>query len=319
MGSKYSLVTAVIPSYNHANYIGAALEGLINQTYPHIELIILDDHSSDDSDSVINSYKARCEARFVKFTYIRKSTGKGLCDSLNTAIDMADGEYLYVNGSDDISEPAAIATLVGFLDANEDYVLAVGDSQLIDASGTPVYWDSSLRNVYDKQQARFLTVSPALETTRDGLDFRQGDFGQYQYLLFGNHIPNGYLQRKSAVVEVGKYDQSIMIEDWSMQLRLARKYKMKWFDTVLFRYRWHDTNTMRRKIAVDRSNLKTLKKEKKFAYELGFAEQWNLSYRLVRARYLRELRHWLLTFHTAKRRRQIRIFGFYLVRPPAKR
>ena len=87
-----NVVTAVIPSYNHSRYIGKTIEGLLNQSYPHIELIIIDDASTDDSDAVIRSYKERCEERFVKFTYVRKAKGGGVAHSLNMALDRAIGD-----------------------------------------------------------------------------------------------------------------------------------------------------------------------------------------------------------------------------------
>ncbi len=310
------LVTAVIPSYRHAKYVGEAIEGLLNQTYSNIELIIIDDASPDSSDAVITGYLERCEARFSKFTYVRKLKGKGLCDSLNRALEMASGEYFYMNGSDDVAKPEAIETLVGFIHDKPDYALVTGDCELIDSAGVRCYWGPKQEMLYDPAEATYVLLSDILKSMANGLAFVDGKFGSYKYLLFGNHVPNGHLQRISALREVGGYDETFLLEDWPTNLHLAKNYKMKFIDAVLFSYRWHATNTMRRDLAVSYSNWRVLRREKPYALSHGYTDFWRLSYRKVSERLYKNLRHWLITINTGKRRRQIRLFGFYILKPP---
>ena len=90
------LVTVVIPSFNHAAYIGAAVESVLAQTYPNIELIIVDDGSSDDSHDVISKYEEH-----PKITVRLNSENAGQSAVINQALAIAKGEFVAFLPSDD--------------------------------------------------------------------------------------------------------------------------------------------------------------------------------------------------------------------------
>lgn len=90
------LVSIIIPSYNHAQYIGNAIESVLNQTYPNIELIVIDDGSRDDSHAVIRSY-----ADDPRVTAILNTENRGQSYVFNRALEVAKGTLVSLLPSDD--------------------------------------------------------------------------------------------------------------------------------------------------------------------------------------------------------------------------
>ncbi len=87
------LVSMVIPAYNHSAYIRQSIAAIIDQDYPNIELIIIDDGSEDDTVQRIEAEIPACVARFVRFEF-RTRPNKGLTKTMNEAVEWAEGEYL---------------------------------------------------------------------------------------------------------------------------------------------------------------------------------------------------------------------------------
>ena len=92
-----SLISVVIPVYNVAKYLSACLDSVINQTYQNLEIIIVDDGSTDISPSICDEYAKKDE----RITVIHKKNG-GLSDARNAGIDIAKGEYITFIDSDDL-------------------------------------------------------------------------------------------------------------------------------------------------------------------------------------------------------------------------
>lgn len=127
------LVTYVIPSYNHAPYVRQAVQSVINQTYANIELLIIDDGSSDESAQVIASMIKECNDRFVRFEFITQEN-QGLTSVLNFALSWANGEYFCGVASDDINFPNKTSTLCAHL-SKQDVSAVAGGYTEIDENG----------------------------------------------------------------------------------------------------------------------------------------------------------------------------------------
>ena len=132
--SHFATVTALVPSYNHGQFIQRRIESILNQTYKNIELIVIDDRSQDDSDEVIKSLLAK-----HKFRYIRneKNTGTPFA-AWETILSLATGSYIWVCESDYFAEPNYLETAVNALEANKDAVLFYCNSWVVDSSGERV-------------------------------------------------------------------------------------------------------------------------------------------------------------------------------------
>lgn len=237
----FPLVSVLIPAYNHENYIQKTIESIINQTYPNIELIILDDGSKDKTWEKITELKPKCENRFVKIHFETKQN-EGTCITLNKLLKLSSGEFVYIIASDDLSKPQAIEKEVKFLQDNPDYALAVGDNEYVDSIGKQIFrtqkaFTSNIKN------AKYKTVKEFL-SSKLKIDFLSDDFGSYKTLYKENYIPNGYLIRKNIFETIGNFTKNAPLEDFWLMLQISKYKKMKYIDEILFSYRIHDTNTI---------------------------------------------------------------------------
>ena len=109
------LVTGLIPSYNHAKYIKESIQSMIDQDYENMEMIIIDDGSSDNSIEIIESMIPLCKKRFKRFEF-RHRENKGVSATLNEGIMWSKGKYLSPLASDDMAMPNKTSYLVDKLE-----------------------------------------------------------------------------------------------------------------------------------------------------------------------------------------------------------
>lgn len=257
---KNNLISVLIPAYNHENYIQETIESIINQTYPNIELIILDDGSKDKTWEKITELKPKCENRFVKIHFETKQN-EGTCITLNKLLKLSSGEFVYIIASDDLTKPQAIEKEVKFLQDNPDYALAVGDNEYVDSMGKQIFrtqkaFTSNIKN------AKYKTVKEFL-SSKLKIDFLSDDFGSYKTLYKENYIPNGYLIRKNIFETIGNFTKNAPLEDFWLMLQISKYKKMKYIDEILFSYRIHDTNTIGNSTRMRELTTKTRKYEQK--------------------------------------------------------
>ncbi|MBP3223845.1 MAG: glycosyltransferase [Campylobacter sp.] len=202
------LVSVVIPSYNHEKYISETITAILNQTYKNIELIIIDDGSKDNSPNIIENFRKK-----HNFTFIHRQN-RGLCATLNQAIDLAHGKYFAICASDDVLLPDSIEKRVNFMEKNSEFGMCYGK----------VCNFSDEKNIINVGE-------PA-----SGWIFEE--------LLSRYFIPAASIMiKKDVYSEVGKYDENLIIEDYDMSLRIAEKFQIGFIDEILARYRLHGENT----------------------------------------------------------------------------
>jgi glycosyltransferase involved in cell wall biosynthesis len=107
------LVSIIIPVYNRANIICECIDSLLNQTYTNIEIIIIDDNSTDSTLKQINTYKDS-----DKIKILSNLKNYGCYTSINFGLSIASGEYITVHGSDDVSFPNRIEELIYMMMTN---------------------------------------------------------------------------------------------------------------------------------------------------------------------------------------------------------
>jgi glycosyltransferase involved in cell wall biosynthesis len=129
-GGAAPLVSIVVPSYNHARYLREAIDSILAQDYPRIELIVIDDGSTDGSPDILRGYGARFHWEL--------QPNQGQVATLNRGWLMAKGEILGYLSADDVLLPGAVGSAVRALGANPDAVLAYCDFNLIDPDSAVV-------------------------------------------------------------------------------------------------------------------------------------------------------------------------------------
>lgn len=205
------LVSVITLSYNTGKYVVKALESVKNQTYKNIESVIIDDTSSDNSVQLIDEWlkKNNFAAKFIKHP-----NNKGVCDTLNEAIENCKGKYITWAG-DDILYPDMIAKEVAaFESAGESVGMVYGNGHIIDLDGNVV-------------------------TTFLKDDFKLPD-SPYIALLKLNKafiLSPMSMVRKSVFDDIGLCDPKFFQEDYYMWLRIAKKYKIIYINELLGGYR----------------------------------------------------------------------------------
>ena len=216
MTDAQPLVSVIIASYNHGPYIEQSIQSVLDQSYPNIELLVVDDGSSDDSVERIQRLQAALGFDF------RVQQNQGLTNTLNGAIARAKGSLIVPFGSDDIMKPDRIAIQVEYMDGKPEVGICAGNIELIDAEG----------NLYPEKRQR-----------RD-VPFRRLDFDD-MFLERKPYPPATTLMiRREALDKVGGFDPSIRLEDLYIELKITHAgYFIDGLSVVMAQYRKHATNS----------------------------------------------------------------------------
>ena len=215
MTKRQPLVSIVIPCYNHAQFVQETIQSVIDQDYENIELIIIDDGSKDNSVDVIQEMIPACEERFVRFEF-RYRPNKGLCATLNEALEWCEGEYLSCIASDDIMLPDKTSFQVQYLEVSQKSIGVFGGVDVLyNAAGV---------------------IKTSLKNSRKN---NFNDVFTYKHYL---PAPTQML-RLASVKRVGGYRDDLIIEDWSMWLFLTEHGgTLDYVDKVFSQYRRHSGN-----------------------------------------------------------------------------
>lgn len=208
-GHDRPLVSVIMPAYNHEMFIESAIRSVWALNYHPLELIVLDDGSSD------KTYSIACELRRnspIPMDVVSKEN-EGICKTLNKGIMLAQGKYVTFLASDDEFVSDRQRLHVDFLEASQDESVAgcYGQKSIIDENGNVV-------TKLVKQRMEYEDLFLALIK------------GNVPLSLQGSTL-------KLSVVRDIKFDPDVFFEDWDFFLRVSLKYKMMYVPGISFRYR----------------------------------------------------------------------------------
>lgn len=204
------LVSVVIPCFNSARYLAESIESVRMQTYPRIEIIVVDDGSTDETARIARSYG-------VHYIY---QVNRGISAARNTGIRHGKGKYVLFLDHDDRLLPWAVETGVRLLEEHPECSLAVGEHWYIGPDGTA------------------LGHSNKCAAGRD----------HYQMLLEHNFIetPCSALHRRSGLALTGVFDENLSVaEDHEFYLRTARQSTWVAHEAPVAEYRLHESSISR--------------------------------------------------------------------------
>ncbi|WP_342648148.1 glycosyltransferase family 2 protein [Mucilaginibacter sp. CSA2-8R] len=125
-------VSVIIPNYNHSKYLKQRIDSVLNQTYPHFELIILDDCSTDDSKAIIEVYRGHPKVK--RIIYNNQNSGSTFIQWERGA-QAAVARWLWIAESDDYAEPGFLEELVKLAQSDDNIGIAFCGSHWVDADG----------------------------------------------------------------------------------------------------------------------------------------------------------------------------------------
>jgi glycosyltransferase involved in cell wall biosynthesis len=202
------LVSVIIPCYKQAHFLGDAIESVLAQTYPHSEIVVVDDGSPDNTEAVATRYPA------VRYT---RQDNQGLAAARNTGLRRSNGDFLVFLDADDRLLPAALETGLQCFHAHPECALVAGHFRLIGFDGQP--WPTPL--VFPPEQDSYLAL--------------------LRINFIGN--PATVLYRRSVFQAVTGFDPSIdATADYDLYLRVARDFPIHYHGQVVADYRKHGAN-----------------------------------------------------------------------------
>jgi glycosyltransferase involved in cell wall biosynthesis len=230
LSTNLPLVSIVVPAYNHAHYLAEAIDSILSQDYPNMELIVLDDGSIDNTREVLESYGNRF--------YWESHQNMGQSNTLNKGWGMAKGEILAYISADDVLLPQAARMSVECLLENPDAVLCYCDFQLIDPESRVIRNVITPEYSYKEMVTKFICApgpgaffrrkafnavggwNPALHSVPDyeywfrlGL---QGDFVRIPKILAAFRIHSGSQSFAGVSVEQAEEPVSVINEYFSL-------------------------------------------------------------------------------------------------------
>lgn len=183
------LVSVIIPCYNSAKFIAETLDSVLKQTYKNLEIILVNDGSSDNLEEVIKPYLSE-----NKNIFYFKQDNKGVAAARNTGAKNAKGDYFLFLDSDDLIDPSYLEKCTEVLN-NQENVKAV-------------YSNAWIFSTLDKKNK-----------------YKKLKFPQYNFrlLLLENIIPTRALIRSTDFYEINMFDESFgFLEDWDLWINLLK-------------------------------------------------------------------------------------------------
>lgn len=199
------LVSIILPVHNGARYLEDAIKSVLSQTYTNLELIIVDDKSTDNSLNIAKKYQLIDK----RVKIIINEENIKLPKSLNRGFEVAQGDFLTWTSDDNVYYQDAIEEMVHSLEDNKEYDFVYADMKKIDSVGSCLG--------YSKSEAK--------------------------HMFLYNCIGACFLYRKKCKDTVGVYDSNLfLVEDYDYWIRIAQQYQILHLSKVLYSYRFHENS-----------------------------------------------------------------------------
>lgn len=195
------LVSVICLCYNHARFVREAVESVLNQTYQHVQIVVVDDASPDNSVGEIQALKAK----YPSIQLLLLSQNLGNCKAFNEGLKLASGEYIIDFATDDLMTPDRIEKQVKYFETQDPAVGVVyTDAEYITENG------EFIRNHFDHLfRKKLISRIP------------EGDV--YRDVLTTYFIPGPTMMiRKEVFAALNGYDESLTYEDFDFWVRSSR-------------------------------------------------------------------------------------------------
>lgn len=224
--------SVIVPNYNHAPYLRRRLETIFAQTEKDLEVIVLDDASTDESLKVLEELSNEFSFSLVTNQHNTGSPSR----QWGRGVELATGEYIWIAESDDYADPHLLAELSGALEAHPSAGLACCDCHYVDTEGRkiPFEWPKDL-----PEGARWRSNY-----------FNSGKAECRDFLTRYNSIPNasGVLFRASSLRGVGLEEIDLRLcGDWLTYARVLMSSDIVYVAKALNYHRWH-LGTLRNRV-----------------------------------------------------------------------
>jgi len=232
------LVSVIVPAYKHEAYILECLRSIGDQTYPRLELIVIDDCSPDATFALAQALlRTPFAKRFESFVLRGKEENRGADDSLNMGLELAKGDYIALVNSDDRFKPRRVEAL---LEATRERGCEFG------FTGVETIVDAPTDPTKAKARGERFPESLILLRLRQSLAIARERTIGYSLLRQNVAISTGnfFFSRRLAE-DIGGFQPLKYCHDWDFILQALLRTEPVFVDEPLYEYRLHPTNSFR--------------------------------------------------------------------------
>tara|TARA_B100000579_G_C22769772_1_gene823356 strand:+ start:412 stop:1350 length:939 start_codon:yes stop_codon:yes gene_type:complete len=214
-----ALISVVIPTFNHAEFIRKSVSSVLNQTYKNFEIIIVDNHSADHTKEVIDSF------RDPRIKYHKINNNGVIASSRNKGINKSSGEWIAFLDSDDFWYRERLSIIASHIEETDSYDVITTDEKIV-----------SYGNVQTKRVLRY------------GPNFKNL---YKKMLLYGNRLSTSAVcVRKEFLIKnnllFDEREEFITVEDYDLWLRISKcGAKFKFISSIQGEYSVHERNNSR--------------------------------------------------------------------------
>lgn len=259
-GARFPSITAVLPNYNYASFLESRIKSIAAQSYPVDELILLDDHSTDNSEEVIRDLLPKYERAFPKgIRYVRNDNNAGVFRQWFRGAEMAKSELIWIAEADDLCCPEMLSRLVPAFLYDPKVRIAYVQSALMDETGkiyapdmkqhtcsissekwnfcgiyddrTEIETAIAIRNTIPNASAALIRKEAILQISDELFSYRVvGDWFAYLKIIKGGHIAyypeslNLYRRHRNSVI--AKNYTRLMQEFYRIHQYLLKNYEL---------------------------------------------------------------------------------------------
>lgn len=242
------LVTVVMACYNSERYLHEAIDSVLGQTYRNLELLIVDDCSSDSTVAIVQDYiAADSRVRLIQ----RQARGGRPAVTKNSAIEHIRGQFVCFLDHDDYYGPEKIETLLALLEANPDCVAAFHDIDLVDGSGA--FLNRYLDGFVGEAKAH-------LQAGGDRIYFCDDQFFRFQSIHYAAlHTISVMIALERISSGCLQFDTQYKVcDDTDLWIRLGLEGRMIYVDRPLASYRQHSSNITRDQLGAQEDAIRCL-------------------------------------------------------------
>lgn len=288
---KTPLVSVVCLCYNHARFVEEAIQSVLNQRYLNVQLIVIDDHSTDKSIEAIDKFISGNKA--VEFIPLPSNLGN--CRAFNIGLEKAKGDFIIDLAGDDVLMPDRIEMGVRNLESlGKEVGVQFSDAELINENGAHLgYHSDRFRHdsipqgdIYKEVLSRYFINSPTM------------------------------MMRRQVLEELGGYDGALAYEDFDFWVRSSRICKYSYIPEPLVRRRILSTSLGQRQYRTGSDQLRSTLTVCRKAFDLNKTEDEHAAlrkrivYEMRRAMFLGEIKigweYWKLWGTTRNQEREAR-------------
>jgi glycosyltransferase involved in cell wall biosynthesis len=231
-------ISVIIPNYNHARFLKKRIESVLKQTFKDIEIIILDDKSTDNSKEIIESF-ASLDKRIV--THYNEVNSGSTFVQWNKGVKMAKGTYIWIAESDDYAEPDFLSSLLPFFKQSDTIGIAFCHSHIIDDQDQTTGNSSNWLSIHETNREFSATG------IKSGIDTFQN------FTSCFNIIPNAsaVLMKKEIYIKVGGADETMkMAGDWKLWSSIMMISDIGFLNNALNYHRRHSSGVTSKKLDI---------------------------------------------------------------------